>query len=392
MERRTRSAVLGVAMIGLLAGCGSGGSGGAHTISGTVRDARGQALAGVAIALEHRLTDEGALVQSLADGTYRAQVAPGVYDARLVDEAAPGTAAGTFGPIAIRTDLQRDFVLHEADPADPGRVSGRLVSRPGTSLAHRRVRLLPATAISRDPAVPATVPPPVETTTDGDGRFAVSLGTDQEIGFDLEIYEADGALDEFVDIIKPAGAMTVELASEYVATENRHRVSQGDVAPDRPAPPARASFAAGLVRQALADSRFVPFDLRVIRDEGFGADAVLEHGTLPPDDLTYFWTHLLGRTRIEGHESLEVLFFDGVPIDRRPERPRLRHLTAAGARFDLIYRYRVQVLSKGIVTFRFVDDTGDSYALRIYVDGWHHVSFNSARPDLRTIHVSEGLF
>jgi len=57
------------------------------------------------------------------------------------------------------------------------------------------------------------------------------------------------------------------------------------------------------VTRGVAASRFGPFDLRVLHDDGFGADAIIEHGALPPDDLTYFWTTLLGRARIEGHES-----------------------------------------------------------------------------------------
>jgi hypothetical protein len=383
-----------VVVFGWLSGCGGGDHDSqpavSRTFSGTVRDARGQALGGVSVLLENRLTDAGALATTAGDGSFSAPVPAGVYDIRLVDESSTSVAAGEFGPVEISADLQRDFTLQDADPTDPGRVSGQLFAQPDTPLANRKLRLVPTTALSYDPNTLATVPDPIEMTTDAEGRFATSFGSDQELGFDLEIYQADGALNEFVDIIKPAGEMTVELASEYLDTVNVHRVSDAADTPRRAAVDSVAAANGAPAAASFDDSRFKRFDLRVIKDNGLGAVASVENGTLPADDRTYFWTTLLGRSRIEGHESLEVLFFDRVKIDGSEERPRLKHMVASGVRFDLIYRYRVQILSKGIVTYRFIDDTGDSYALRVYVDGWHHVSFNSDRPDIRTIQISEG--
>ena len=45
-------------------------------------------------------------------------------------------------------------------------------------------------------------------------NFDTSLRTSQGVGLDIMLYNEDGTLDEFVDIIKAPGALRVEIATE----------------------------------------------------------------------------------------------------------------------------------------------------------------------------------
>ena len=228
--------LLGVGLtIALLQGCGdsedlsstNNGSGvvapNLRTVQGLVTGPGGGRLQNAKISVEERSTHYDRKVFTDSNGAYALDLPEGVYD--IIVDPEGDEASGVFGPIEVTTDLQTDFSLVQADPRS-GLVSGRILEAPGRPAANRRLRLVPATATSKNPLEPAEVPDIIETTTDSEGNFQADFATDQETGFDLEIYDATGSLDEFVNIYKPSGALNVELSVEDSPVENSVRAGE----------------------------------------------------------------------------------------------------------------------------------------------------------------------
>jgi len=247
MAKQRLSIAICFAAAVLLNGCGSGStdstagtlqpsgtsatvlpSGPAANLSGRVLSESGQGVSEVEVVAVDRTTNIQYETVSGPAGAYSLQLPPGVYDVGLLSSE-PQTATCFYGPITASPGLLQDFALKSAAGRPADQVFGRIRLRPGTPAAHRRIALQPRSAR----LAPNQEPPVrVETTTDANGDFALSAGSSGDVGLDVELHEANGLLDEWVDIFKTDKACYVELSSDATPTENRLHCGEADASPE----------------------------------------------------------------------------------------------------------------------------------------------------------------
>lgn len=203
------------------------------TIRGVVRDEAGAPVPGVRIVAQGRLNDNRAEASAVtgADGSYSLTAPASAYDVGLDLEGSDRFAVNYYGPVSIREGATRDFVMHSAAGMDRSAVFGKISLRPGAPASARLVQLRSANA-SRRGGMDPTIPQLQSTMTDANGAFSMRLGSDDQlIELDVEMFEADGALDEFVSIATRAKPTYLEFATEEITEEDSTRagsVSEAD--------------------------------------------------------------------------------------------------------------------------------------------------------------------
>jgi hypothetical protein len=120
-------------------------------------------------------------------------------------------------------------VLRDSGGRPAGCLFGRLFLQPGKPLAGRQVVLSPTQTTAKSNSMnPSPVPSPVVLKSALDGSFEGNLAFDGPVGLDVEVHNADGTLDEFIDVSTLAKPCYVEFASEQSAVTNRLRSNQSD--------------------------------------------------------------------------------------------------------------------------------------------------------------------
>jgi hypothetical protein len=379
MSRKIYLAILGAFFI---QGCGDDssdlfvatGGGSAPILSlvqGSVTGPDGSPLVNAQVSVEERTTHFDGLAFTDSNGTYTLSLPPGVYDVAV--DGAGNEANGFFGPIQVQEDIESNFSLLAGDPR-PGLVAGQISVTPGQPAAGRKLRLVAVTATSHDPLVPADVPDDIETTTDAEGRFEVDFGTGQELAFDVEIFEADGSLDEHVNVIKPPGGLQVSLSADQSPVENVLRAGEWDgetLETFRLDPPPLARF------QYSADIGFFVNDYR------------LTNGLVPHDDKFRPWSDYIGRQGGRDADAFNRLLFEETPVFGQTAG------IECNGDGDFAYDHQLVIKSGPIinaasVVYRFYDRTGSSYSLRRFATSparANVVNYNSAFPDINTIEI-----
>lgn len=241
-------------------------------ISGKVVDRNGAPQSGVRVVVQERTNDFRAIGTSAADGTFQFNVVAGVYDLGLDKEGDTNTATCYYGPVLPDAGSQT-FVLQAAGGRTNERLFGKIWLQPGTPAGGRKLVLRPGfwTGAQDEHSV-------VNVNTESDGTFDTALKSGQQAGLDLEIYDSNGALGEFIDLDKLSKPCYVEFASQQTSTKNRLRANEAD-----PAPEAGLAAAVNLVQFAVATvikSKLEPPDNLL-----YANHAVLNfsNGVLPPD-------------------------------------------------------------------------------------------------------------
>ena len=224
---------LGLALA--LAGCGSSGesslgsaqavaAGPPPALSGRVTDEGGAPLTGVRLVLQERTSRREAHTTSDIDGGFSVDLAPGVYDVGLDLEGNQSLATAFYGPITVEQSGRHDFVLPPAEARQPGEVFGRIFSRQGVPAPGRNVAASPGFIAG---GFDGQEVGRVSTVTGDDGSFSLDFGSTAEIGLDLEVFDEQGFLDEFIDVGKLGKPLYLEFAVEESLVENGARVNQG---------------------------------------------------------------------------------------------------------------------------------------------------------------------
>lgn len=372
-----RKNVLGLVTSLILVGCGSNSavqevsgatqsSGAAPQLAALVRNAQGVPVSGVRVVAQDRITSQQVEGISGADGSVFLDLAEGVYDVGLDREGDPETATCLYGPVMVNGKTQREFVLRSSEGRPAGQIFGELSLTPGVKTALRRVVVRPGSAKNLPAGVDGKAP--LTTTTDAQGRFAVTLPANTEFAVDLEVFDGTNNLDEFIDIAKREKPCYVEFATEQSAVENTLRCNQSPVAPTT-----RTAALAGAVK---------PTNIHFTRcfiDPANNGTMVMDGGNLPPG----------------GGQSLLKDLVPSVPND--PNFGKLIGLmenpdgTDCSILVDTDHAwywgtYAVHVNPDRAADFVFFDASPDSYSLWVSdaiptrLGVWHRVSYNSSKP------------
>lgn len=350
-----------------VAGCGSSASielppgGGAFSppaLSGTVRDERGVVQQGALVIAQERKTRQTARVTSGADGSFQMSLAAGVYDVMVDREADQSVATSYYGPISINSSVQEELVLRDSGGRGPEQVFGKIFLQTGVPAASRQIILRPGAIMGDAPDDAAQEQVGVVA---GDGSFSLSLATGSESALDLEVFDDQGALDEFIDIGKREKPCYVEFAVEQSPVENVLRCNLADP------PPAETP------RSVLGQIfNFSKFDTRVD-----GAELYLENGLLTPPSDSIPMSDIVNSLPGGGDAKLiGVIEFTNIAAEDGKEK---------GYWF---WRYAVEVNPDRDTVWHFTDETDESYSLYCFNTAnkpYHVVNYNSGRPALKVI-------
>lgn len=220
-----------------------------------VVDADGVAVPSVEVVLHERVSDRKYVLSSDAQGAFALDMPPGVYDIGLNSSLDPNSATCFYGPLTLPAQAGRTFVLQDGGGRPAGTIFGRIELQAGRPASFCQVVLSPTqTSSTADPQNPIPVPPPVQVQTLADGSFQTTLAADGPVALDLEVYGADGTLDEFVDVSTLSKPCYVEFAVEESPVMNRLRSHQTD------APGSAVQARAGELRPKLV-TQFTPYYL-----------------------------------------------------------------------------------------------------------------------------------
>lgn len=342
------------------------------TLSGRVVDEQGRGQAGVQMAFAERLTDEGATAVTGADGSFSVTLPRGFYDVGMVNESDPLTATSYYGPIPVSGATPRDFVLKSTASHTSAQVFGQLWLRPGQPAGNRRVRLVPVSADFTGPDIGLE---PAEVVTDANGQFTAELFDAEGIGLNVEVYDADGRLDEAVDIDLHGRSSYVEFTTEDLPAENLlgYGVAaqgppeglKGDVEIVSAKATARPFETSKVTREPDRDTHEI-FDFRA----GYlpsGSGLLTLSTVCPLNNPPY--PNLIGFLRNQcndgGEPRIEVS--NNVPDFRK-----------------LFYRNAVWIYLNTGSSNLFTDETEDHYTLTVAsTSHWHNVAYNSDRPSIK---------
>ena len=356
----------------LLAGCGnsltSTGDNGSPLndslssgLSGRVLGETGGGQAGVRLVVHERTTNYKGETISNSDGSFQLTLPPGVYDLGLDREGDSQTATSFYGPIIVTRQESQNFVLRASNGRPNGQIFGQLFLKPGVPAANRKVNLrsghLPPNA---DGSMPSQS---VSGTTGADGTFQLQLSSDRELGVDIETFDANGNLDEFIDIGKLSKPAYVEFQTETPAPVNRLRSDESEITLT--------------ANQATKPADFVPFS------EFFGPAPNWLNGLIPVSSYNYkmFDEIQTGEVAERVYEFLETTG-ESVPSG-------MLRVDRNGGWW---WTYAVNVHTGDIGVYEFTDETGDTYRLTIFqqlVTYTHKVSYNSKMPDINQIQWSK---
>lgn len=438
-------AVLAVA----LTGCSTAGTTapGANdrTISGIVTDSTGAPVEGAQVDIIGRDGETGMRIATDGDGRYAAALPDGTYDVVVADtdsidepssDDADSDASGDttvtlasttsevdhgenvmIGEVVVEAESTGDETVTDielpetvaSDFSDPDKIGGRVAltftqgtprgadEQPVGTEKIALVRIVPTTAISREDDV-AAVPEPRTVELDENGTAATDLETDQIIGMDVHLLNADGEVFEIIPITKPEGDLTVTInldssevshanTSTGVPTEDMIAAAndnpdaftpgaesedptsddsiqeEGSAGEDRP----KSKTPLGFVTRTQIGSANPQWTFE-------DKDRPLEVGQTSKAADAYL---LQGQNWVLG-SAVNAPGPDVVVMKTQVSLSKMRSF--------LIYNYRlsVDVAAKG-AQFQFTDATGDTYGLLIMEAAFHRnhfVNFNSKDPKI----------
>ena len=328
-------------------------------LSGAVRSETGGLVTGVRIVAQERTTREEWEAVSGADGKFAVKLPAGTYDVGLDLEGDSSTATTFYGPITVSSSLQADLVLHSAQGRADSELFGRILLNPGVPATGRTVTAVISAELGQDQAGNLA---PVSTTTAADGSFSLNLPTSREVALDLEVYDANDALDEFIDISKRDKACYVEFVTEESNVENTLRANQSEL--DSSATPSVRAQSGGVTPFTIAFQNVSSFTL------SNGLMPVNSSGTIP--QLAANFPAPADQTNFQGN-----LVNWSVLIDTNG---------------SWWHKYAANVFVNLPATWYFTDENNVTNKLGVSgfdvsLGGACKVSYNSSRPNIKAIKV-----
>ena len=368
IRNRAVAAVFGV----LLSACGGGD--GSSVVSGTVLDHNQAAVANAEVLAVDRLTGREFSTLSDRDGRYSLVLPNGHYDMGS-DDSGQHAAHMVLLRSLSDSDTTVDFVL--PDDQDATQLSGQVFIRDGVPAANHRLVFSSNHHVSdEDPSLS------METTTDAQGRYTVSLGAQRLL--DVDIYDPNGEFIEFVVLHKLDGALRADITLGDASDDNRHRHDHSVAAHDDAA-----------VRPAN-ESLNQPFRVtsRPISLDSFHLG--LKDGKLPPDGsylrideaAAIAFLNSFGQTTRETSlsEGLEEALHESLVI-RSLAPPVLDLSVRADGGWWYDYAIHINTYDNTLLKhFYFTDETGDTYK-KLASRGYHKLSYNSDAPSITDVGV-----
>ncbi|MBS7779158.1 carboxypeptidase-like regulatory domain-containing protein [Acidovorax sp. CCYZU-2555] len=441
MKKHTGQRIAVLALTGLLGACGgagdTGGTGEAGSgkddtvqpvrsseYAGQVADEHGLPVAGIAVRLEDRITDEVTEVLTAADGSFSAAVEPGVYDVifddpdakeyvsvqkTAVDLRAPQAApAPAPAPVQVR--------LPAARPLPSNLLQGTASYPDGKPAAHRKLLIEPLIARSRAGARDDTVqvPDPVVVETDAQGVFTQPLGTaEMDLDFDVKLIaiNAPGLQTEklaFGYKFASAQARTqfFESLKSYIA-----RYAEESINVNKPDGPMQLDLNLGSpvhnLRSATGTANGIPGDEQQLLTYDSQQGSANNPPVYPPvaSGIPAGNKFTLSRssTRVDGIPRIGKFFGGKLDVSNPCALKTFKAITdPASGDFDTIYSentsvcvtptgwtkllsytHKVIVKTDRPSKYKFTDETGDRYTLRITgtrLNQEHTVRYRSNKP------------
>lgn len=382
--RRLIHSTLYCAALGLATGCGSSSgeafNAGPSTaisvqapqaasarLTGTVRDESGLPQSGVDVVLEERTTDLEVRTTSGSDGTFSFELPPGTYDAGL-DMADPATATCYYGPVIVTADGRRDFTLKSAIGHRKTEVFGEILLQPGVPSAHQKLVL--ESDFGR-----GFVPAPVETTTGTDGGFVAQV-EGQDLGMDIDVYQAGLGLEEHIDILKLDKPCYVQFSTDVTPVENRLGAGEADP----PTPSALAGQPFKFPFQAVATGGFLP-------DGGVFDIGALLNGTLQRDGQIYTLESIISSGLNDLAAGPRYVISHEVTLNGQTSKPVIMSRKAPSSNIT-----EITVLVNENSYFSFYDGNTEEHALNCVTKGWHKLTFDNDRPEIYRIDLATAYY
>ena len=438
MKQHTGNWIAMLALAGVLSACGGGGNADnpqpvqLSKYAGVVADENGLPVAGISVRLEDRTTDEVTEVVTTADGSFSAAVEPGVYDIIFDDpdakeyvsvqktavdlrapEAAPApTPTPTPAPVQVKMPAARQLASNL--------LQGTARYTDGKPAAHRKLLIEPLIARSRDDTV--QVPDPVVVETDSQGTFAQPLGTaEMDVDFDVKLIasNAPGLQTEklaFGYKFASAQARTqfFESLKSYIA-----RYAEESINVSKPDGPMQLDLALGSpvqnLRSATGTANGIPGDeqqlLTYDSQQGSANNPPVfpPVGSVVPAGNKFTLSRL--STQVDG--TITTGKFSGGKLDvSKPcayrsfkeitdpaygdfdteyGRNTSVCVTTTGLTKLLSYTHKILVRTDRPSSYKFTDEAGDRYTLRITgtrLDQDHAVRYRSNKPAIVGIHFT----
>lgn len=443
MKHHTVKWIAVLALAGALSACGGGNGGSTNEAgggakddspqpaplseyAGVVADENGQPVAGISIRLEDRTTDEITEVLTAADGSFSATVEPGVYDIIFDDpgaeeyvsvqktavdlrspEAAPAPAPGpTPKPVLVQ--------LPAAQPLAKNLITGTARYQDGNLATQRKLLIEPLIARSRASGDTPQVPDPVLVETDAQGNFTQELGRPgEDFDFDVKLIatNAPGLQMEKLALgykFPSAQARTqfFESFKNYIA-----QFAQESINVNKPNGAAKLELNLGSpvrnLRNATGTANGIPEDEKQLlayesQQSGAGSPPVflpVESGNAAGDKFTLS----RGSPQLDGSPRIGKFFAGKLDVSEPCAYRSFKEITdPASGDFDteysrntyvcvtttglsklLSYTHKVLVRTDRPSNYKFTDETGDRYSLKITgtrLDQVHTVRYGSKKP------------
>ena len=354
-------------------------------ISGVVQDASGDPIDGSIVIAMDRTTNTKFRTETRPDGSYSLALPTGTYDVAFDDGGAHGTQF--FGPVEMTGESQSlDLALDIPASASEEVVVGTISDVNGASVEGYEVRISSALVELDEDHLLGTA------TLGSDGSFSIETGGERAM--DIDVYDGDGELVEFIDIAKLEGPCYVEFeVGSDVVNQHRHNEDSDD-------------------HETLDHSSDFDHDAGSVVNKHGSNDrfAVTVTNPMDIDDVTQpVWvvTNLRGGKLGVGGGHIKITedswgLFEGPddPVDQVAscfcQTLHVHH--EASLEFDIYvkddgswwYDYKIHAYARDHyhdLHFHFWDETGDDYKLSVDESSWkwHTVSYNSHHPTLTRI-------
>ena len=439
MKKLTGHRIAVLALTGLLGACGGGGTGEAGSgkddtpqpvrsseYAGKVADENGLPVAGIAVRLEDRTTDEVTEVLTAADGSFSAAVEHGVYDITFddpdakeyvsVQKTAVDLRAPEAAPAPAPAPAPVQVKLPAARPLASNLLQGTASYPDGKPAAHRKLLIEPAIARTGPTQPPAVVPDPVMVETDEKGTFSQLLGTPgMDLDFDVKIIAINAPkLDmeklafNYQFVSKQARASFFEAVKNYIAryaqeSINIHKTDgamQLELKLDSPV---------HNLRSATGTPNGIPEDERrlvVYTGEHGSENSPVETPPAPATDRGQFKLSL-STEQMEGTPRAGLFSGGKLDVSENCDYRSFKDITsAASGPFDTDYSrntficvtnttftkffdvYKVVIKTDRPGDYRFTDESGSTHSLMITglrLDQSHTVRYKSKKPAITGI-------
>lgn len=438
MKKHTGNRIAVLALAGLVGACGGGGGGTneaggggkdeppqpvrSSEYAGRVADENGLPVAGISVRLEDRTTDEVTEVVTAADGSFSAAVEPGVYDIIFddpdakeyvsVQKTAVDLRAPEAAPAPVPAPAPVQVRLPAARPLASNLLQGTASYPDGKPAAHRKLLIEPWIARSRDDTV--QVPDPVVVETDAQGKFEQPLGTaEMDLDFDVKLIavNAPGLQAEklaFGYKFASAQARTqfFESLKSFIA-----RYAEESVNVSKPGGPMQLDLTLGSpvhnLRSATGTANGIPGDEQQLLAYDSQQGSASNPPVFPPVDSSVPAGNQFTLSRlsaqVDGPIRIGKFFGGKLDVSKPCAYRSFKEITdPASGGFDteysrntavcvtttgftqlLSYTHKVLVRTDRPSSYKFTDEAGDRYTLRITgarLDQDHAVRYRSKKP------------